>query len=55
MLGRLAWLKVIAENRGTIFKLVTEVVFGRKSRPRDPDLKIPYEEVTPEVSTEVGA
>jgi radical SAM superfamily enzyme YgiQ (UPF0313 family) len=56
MLGRLAWLKVIAENRGTIFKLVTEAVFGRKSRPRNPDSEIPYAEaVAPEVSSEVGA
>ncbi|HET9309019.1 MAG TPA: radical SAM protein [Candidatus Sulfotelmatobacter sp.] len=50
MLGRLAWLKVIAENRRTIFKLVKEAVFGGISRPRNPDVENPYEDVvTPEV------
>jgi len=33
MLGKLAWLKVAAENRRTIFKLIKEAVFGRKNRP----------------------
>ena len=33
MLGKLAWLKVAAENRRTIFKLITEAVFGRRDRP----------------------
>jgi hypothetical protein len=33
MLGKLAWLKVAAENRRTIFKLIQEAVFGRKNRP----------------------
>jgi len=33
MLGKLAWLKVAAENRGTIFKLIKEAVFGRRDRP----------------------
>jgi hypothetical protein len=33
MLGKLAWLKVAAENRRTIFKLIKEAVFGRKDRP----------------------
>ena len=34
MLGKLAWVKMIAENRRTIFALVTEAVFGRKERPK---------------------
>jgi radical SAM superfamily enzyme YgiQ (UPF0313 family) len=34
MLGKFAWLKVIAQNRKTIFILVKEAVFGRKKRPR---------------------
>ena len=51
MLGRLAWLKVIAENRHTIFKLVKEGVFGRRSGPRNPDVESPYEEA---VAAEVG-
>jgi hypothetical protein len=32
MLGKLAWLKVAAENRRTIFKLIKEAVFGRRDR-----------------------
>jgi radical SAM superfamily enzyme YgiQ (UPF0313 family) len=32
MLGKLAWLKVISENRVTISKLVKEAVFGRRKR-----------------------
>ena len=50
MLGRLAWLKVIAENRHTIFKLVKEAVLGGISRPSNPDIESPYEDaVAPEV------
>ena len=50
MLGRLAWLKVIAENRRTIFKLVKEAVFGGISRPTNPDVESPYEDAAaPEV------
>jgi hypothetical protein len=45
MLGKLAWLKVVTENRHTIFKLVTESVFGRQPRqPRNPDSEVAYEE-----------
>ena len=39
MLGKLAWLKVIAENRKTIFMLVTEAIFGRKIRRRPARLR----------------
>jgi hypothetical protein len=28
MMGRMAWLKVVAQNRRTIFKLVRESFFG---------------------------
>src|ERR1700740_2047088 len=31
MMGRFAWLKVIAQNRQTIFKLARQGVFGRRS------------------------
>ena len=56
MMGRLAWLKVIAQNRQTIFKLAKEVVFGRRSRPRTPDRENPYgDAVTPEVTAEASA
>jgi radical SAM superfamily enzyme YgiQ (UPF0313 family) len=34
MLGKFAWLKVIAQNRKTIFVLLKEAVFGHKRRPR---------------------
>src|SRR6266704_4848788 len=47
MLGKLALLKVVAENRHTIFKLVKEAVFGRKERrPRNPEGDVAYEEAT---------
>jgi radical SAM superfamily enzyme YgiQ (UPF0313 family) len=56
MMGRLAWLKVIAQNRQTIFKLAKEAVFGRRSRPRTPDRESPYgDAVTPEVTGEASA
>jgi hypothetical protein len=45
MLGKLAWVKVVAENRHTIFKLVKEAVFGRKARrPRNLEGETSYEE-----------
>ena len=56
MLGKFAWLKVINENRITIFKLVTEAFFGRKEYPKKPSVEVPYAEVpVPEVRTEVSA
>jgi len=55
MMGRFAWLKVIAQNHRTIFKLVKEAVFGRSSRPGNPNLVQPYEEAEPEVTAGVGA
>ncbi len=45
MLGKLAWMKVVAENRHTIFKLVKEAVFGRSARrPRNPEGEVLYDE-----------
>src|SRR5258706_9929886 len=35
MMGKFAWVKVVAENRHTIFKIVKKAIFGRKSRPRN--------------------
>jgi radical SAM superfamily enzyme YgiQ (UPF0313 family) len=57
MMGRFAWVKVVAQNRATIFKLVKEVIFGRRrSRPRNPDLEVPYQEVVgPEIAGEASA
>ena len=46
MMGKLAWLKVVAENRRTIFKLVVEAVFGRKERPQTP--AVVFEKAAPE-------
>jgi hypothetical protein len=43
MMGRFAWLKVVAENRRTIFKLVKEAFFGRRERPTNPNIKDTYE------------
>jgi hypothetical protein len=44
MMGKMAWLKVVAQNRHTIFKLVKEAVFGRRVRPpRNPEGEISYE------------
>jgi radical SAM superfamily enzyme YgiQ (UPF0313 family) len=44
MLGKLAWLKVITENRHTIFKLVTEALFGRKDLPSGAKIDVAYKE-----------
>ena len=55
MLGRMAWVKVIAQNRRTIFSLLKEAVFGRRSRPRTPDGEIPYQDAAREVSGGVSA
>jgi hypothetical protein len=51
MLGRLAWVKVIFQNRRTIFKLLKEAFFGRRARPRSPDLQSAHEKgaVTPAI------
>jgi len=55
MMGKLAWVKVVAQNRHTIFKLVKEAVFGRESRqPRNPEGEISYEEVAPETQVSAG-
>ena len=56
MMGRLSWLKVVNENRQTIFKLVKEAFFGRRARPKNPNIEDAYEKVTrTEVSEEVSA
>jgi hypothetical protein len=56
MMGKRAWLKVVAQNRRTIFKLVREAFFGRRARPTNPNAKDVYEPVVaPEVTSEVSA
>jgi hypothetical protein len=47
MMGKFAWVKVIAENRRTIFKLLREALFGRKKRPRSADIEPSYEDAAP--------
>jgi radical SAM superfamily enzyme YgiQ (UPF0313 family) len=55
MMGKLAWAKVVAQNRHTIFKLVKEAVFGGESRrPRNPEGEISYEEAAPETQVSAG-
>ncbi len=55
MLGRMAWVKVVAENRKTIFKLVKEAVFGRGvRRPRGPERAVVYEDAGGEVAGQAG-
>jgi radical SAM superfamily enzyme YgiQ (UPF0313 family) len=45
MMGRLAWVKLIAQNRRTIFKLVKQGFgIGRGALSRTPDSRIPYVE-----------
>ncbi len=54
MMGKFAWVKVVAENRHTIFKLVKEAVFGRKARPRNPREEVVYDETAPETQASAG-
>ena len=44
MMSKFAWVRVVAENRHTIFKLVKEGFFGRKARPRRPEGEPVFEE-----------
>jgi radical SAM superfamily enzyme YgiQ (UPF0313 family) len=44
MMGRLAWLKVVTQNRRTIYKLVKEAIFGRKTQPRRPQPQAVFDE-----------
>ena len=56
LMGTMAWLKVVAQNRRTILKLAREAFFGRRSRPTDPDVKDAYEPMAvPDVTSEVTA
>jgi radical SAM superfamily enzyme YgiQ (UPF0313 family) len=38
MMGKMAWLKVVAQNSSTIFKLGREAFFGRRARPTSPEV-----------------
>jgi radical SAM superfamily enzyme YgiQ (UPF0313 family) len=55
MLTKAAWLRVIAENRRTILKLLREAIFGRKARPQDPATLDPFDVATPKISGEASA
>ena len=56
MLGRMAWVKVIAQNRKTIFKLVKEAILGRRvRRPRNPDREVVYDDAAAEAAGEARA
>jgi hypothetical protein len=56
MMGKLAWLKVIVQNRQTIFKLIREALLGRQARPTNPNTQDAYEEArAPDVSGELSA
>jgi radical SAM superfamily enzyme YgiQ (UPF0313 family) len=53
MMGRFAWLKVVGENRRTIFKLAKEAIFGRKGRPGKSKVELAYKDApAPEVSAQ---
>ena len=55
MMGWQAWLKVIVQNRRTIFKLLKEAFVGRRTRPRNPDLQSAYDKggIAPPIAGEV--
>jgi radical SAM superfamily enzyme YgiQ (UPF0313 family) len=56
MMGKLAWARVVAQNRRTIFKLVKEAFFGRSTRPQSPAVGASFETVpAPDASGEVSA
>jgi radical SAM superfamily enzyme YgiQ (UPF0313 family) len=56
MMGKMAWLKVVAQNRHTILKLVRGAFFGRRARPKNPDTQDAYETVAaPNVAGELNA
>jgi radical SAM superfamily enzyme YgiQ (UPF0313 family) len=54
MLTKSAWLRVVAENRRTILKLLKEAVFGRKARPRNPTMQDYFEVATSNTSGKAG-
>jgi hypothetical protein len=56
MMGKMAWLRVVAQNWRIIFKLVREAFFGHRTRPTNSNVQDTYEEVAaPDVPGEVNA
>ena len=55
--GKMAWLKVVAQNRRTIFNLAREAFFGRRVRPTTSRVQDTSEEhvVVSEASGEMEA
>ena len=45
MMGKVAWLRVVAQNRHTILKLVRAAFFGRKTLPASPAAQDTYGEI----------
>jgi hypothetical protein len=56
MMGKMTWLKVAAQNRRTILKLLREAFFGRRTVPTSIEMHDELERGAPaEVSGEVNA
>ena len=55
MLGKLPWLKVIAQNSRTIFALLREAMLGRRRLPRNPVVQESLEVASPDASGEATA
>jgi hypothetical protein len=56
MMGRLAWPKMIFQNRRTIFKLAKTAMLSRRMRPRNSNLQTSSKDVAArEISGEVNA
>jgi hypothetical protein len=55
MMGKMAWLRVAAQNRRTILKLVSEAFFGLRKLPTNPAAQDAYGAVAvPDVHGEVS-
>jgi len=56
MMGKMTWLKVVAQNRQTIFKLAREAFFGRRRRPTNAGVQDALEGgAAPDVPDEASA
>jgi hypothetical protein len=57
MMGKMAWLRVVFQNRHTISKLVSEALFGGRARPTNSSALDTYEEdvAVPETSRKMEA
>jgi len=55
MLGKMRWLKVVAENRRTIWGLLAEAMLGRSRFPQSPEVQQSLELGTTNASGEIPA